>query len=287
MEINTSLSNLQINKLTPNIGAEIICKNVFENLSSNICNEIYKCLIENKVIFFRDQKISPTQHINFAKSFGDIEPPHPVYPHVDDFPEIVLLENDEKNPPDTDEWHTDLTFRPNPPFASILYSRIIPQYGGDTLWTCLSSIYEALPFELKKYLKTLKAVHDMGAFRNNFTENQPIGAAHKLNEGHQKFGSSIHPLIKTHPITKKNFIYINPSFTHHIIGMNATDSSNLLNYLFSFMNKPEFQIRFKWSKDTIAMWDNRCTMHYAIGDYMPNKRKMHRITILNDKREKK
>ena len=222
MEINTSLSNLQINKLTPNIGAEIICKNVFENLSSSICDEIYKCLIENKVIFFRDQKISPTQHINFAKSFGDIEPPHPVYPHLDDFPEIVLLENDEKNPPDTDEWHTDLTFRPNPPFASILYSRIIPQYGGDTLWTCLSSIYEALPFELKKYLKTLKAVHDMGAFRNNFTENQPIGAAHKLNEGHQKFGSSIHPLIKTHPITKKNFIYINPSFTHHIIGMNAT-----------------------------------------------------------------
>ena len=151
MEINTSLSNLQINKLTPNIGAEIICKNVFENLSSSICDEIYKCLIENKVIFFRDQKISPTQHINFAKSFGDIEPPHPVYPHLDDFPEIVLLENDEKNPPDTDEWHTDLTFRPNPPFASILYSRIIPQYGCDTLWTCLSSIYEALPFELKKY----------------------------------------------------------------------------------------------------------------------------------------
>ena len=128
---------------------------------------------------------------------------------------------------------------------------------------------------------------ETSVFRNNFTINQPIGAANKLNEGYQKFGSSIHPLIKTHPITKKNFIYINPSFTHHIIGMNATDSSNLLNYLFSFMNKPEFQIRFKWSKDTIAMWDNRCTMHYAIGDYMPNKRKMHRITILNDKREKK
>ena len=86
-------------------------------------------------------------------------------------------------------------------------------------------------------------------------------------------------------ITKKNFIYINPSFTHHIIGMNATDSSNLLNYLFSFMNKPEFQVRFKWTKNTIAMWDNRCTMHYAIGDYMPLHRKMHRVTVLNDKRE--
>ena len=203
MEIKIPLSNLQINKLTPNIGAEIVHKNIFENLSSKIYDEIYNCLIENKVIFFRNQKISPVQHIDFAKSFGDIEPPHPVYPHVNKFPEIVLLENDEKRPPDTDEWHTDLTFRPNPPFASILYSKIIPQFGGDTLWTCLSSIYEALPIELKKYLKTLKAVHDMGAFRNNYTKNQPIGAAYKLNEGHQKFGSSIHPVIRTHPITKK------------------------------------------------------------------------------------
>ena len=166
-----------------------------------------------------------------------------------------------------------------------MYSKIIPKHGGDTLWSCLSSIYEALPMELKKYLKSLKAVHDMGAFRNNYTKNEPIGTAHKLNEGHQKFGSSIHPIVRTHPITKKNYIYINPSFTNHIIGMDATDSSNLLNYLFNFMNKPEFQIRFKWTKNTIAMWDNRCTMHYAIGDYMPLHRKMHRVTVLNDKRE--
>ena len=129
MEINIPLSNLQINKLTPNIGAEIIGNNVFEDLSSKICDEIYKYLIEYKVIFFRNQKISPTQHINFAKSFGEIEPPHPVYPHVAEFPEIVLLENDDKRPPDTDEWHTDLTFKSNPPFASILYSKIIPEAG--------------------------------------------------------------------------------------------------------------------------------------------------------------
>ena len=146
------MSSFKINKLTPNIGAEIIGKNIFDNLTTTVCDKIYEALIENKVILFRDQKISPIQHINFAKSFGDIEPPHPVYPHVDEYPEIVLLENDEQNPPDTDEWHTDLTFRPNPPFASILYSKIIPQYGGDTLWTCLTSIYEALPIELKKYL---------------------------------------------------------------------------------------------------------------------------------------
>ena len=280
------MSAFQINKLTPNIGAEIVGTNLFDNLTKTVCDKIYEVLIENKVIFIRNQEITNDPHIKFAKSFGKIEPPHPVYPHVDQYPEIVLLENDEKSPPDTDVWHTDVTFKPNPPFASILHSKIIPPYGGDTLWSCQSSIYEALPNEIKKYLKTLKAVHDMGDFRNTYTNNEPIGTAHKLNEGHKKFGSSIHPIVKTHPVTNNNYIYINPGFTTHIIGLNATDSSNLLNYLFNFMNKPEFQIRFKWTNNTLAMWDNRCTMHYAIGDYMPNKRTMHRVTILNDKREK-
>ena len=279
------MSSFQINKLTPNIGAEIVGNNLFDNLTTTFCDKIYKTLIENKVIFFRNQEITNNQHIKFAKSFGEIEPPHPVYPHVDQFPEIVLLENDKNRPPDTDVWHTDVTFKPNPPFASILYSKIIPSSGGDTLWSCLSSIYNALPNDIKKYLETLNAVHDMGDFRNTFTKNEAIGRAKKLNEGFKKFGSSIHPVIKTHPITKKKIIYINPGFTNHIVGLNSTDSNNLLNYLFTFMNKPEFQIRFKWSEQTIAMWDNRCTMHYAIGDYMPFHRKMHRVTVLNDQRE--
>ena len=279
------LSNLKINKLTPNIGAEITCKNVFKNLSSKICDEIYKCLIENKVIFFRNQKITSEQHINFAKNFGEIEPPHPIYPSVDKYPEIVLLENDKNKPPDTDVWHTDVTFKPNPPFASILYSKIIPPIGGDTIWSSLPAIYEALPIDIKKYLESLNAVHDMGDFRNTFVKNEPTGYAKELNKGFQNFGSSIHPVIKLHPISKKKIIYINPGFTNHIVGLNAIDSNNLLNYLFTFMNKPEFQIRFKWTENTIAMWDNRCTMHYAIGDYMPYHRKMHRVTVLNDKRD--
>ena len=279
------MSAFKINKLTPIIGAEIISGNIFNNLNDEVCSEIYNSLIGNKVIFFRNQNITTEQHIAFAKNFGDIEPPHPVYPHIDQHPEIVVLENDEKRPPDTDVWHTDVTFKNNPPFASILYSKIIPSSGGDTLWSCLSSIYDALPNDIKKYLETLNAVHDMGDFRNTFVNNEHIGSAEKLNEGFKKFGSAIHPVIKIHPITKKKFIYVNPGFTNHIVGLNATDSNNLLNYLFTFMNKPEFQIRFKWTENTIAMWDNRCTMHYAIGDYMPHHRKMHRVTILNDKRE--
>ena len=134
------MSNFQVKKITPSLGAEIIGENIFNDLNSSLCNQIYDVLIENKVIFFRNQNLSNDQHIKFAKSFGEIEPPHPVYPHVNNYPEIVLLENDVKRPPDTDVWHTDVTFRANPPFASILYSRIIPSSGGDTLWSCLSTI---------------------------------------------------------------------------------------------------------------------------------------------------
>lgn len=276
-----------LEQITPTIGAEISNIDLSQDLSEEKLDQIYQDLIDYKVIFFRNQEISPKNHIALAKSFGEIEPPHPVYPHVKDFPEIVLLENDANNPPDTDEWHTDVTFKSDPAFASILYSKIIPPSGGDTLWCSLSAIYEALPSDTKKYLETLRAVHDMGSFRNNFIDDDNEKSAQNVNEGFQKFGNAIHPMVKVHPISKNKLLYINPGFTSQIVGMNMTDSNNLLTYLFNFMNKPEFQIRFKWSANTIAIWDNRCTMHYAIGDYMPHHRQMNRITVLNDKRDDK
>ena len=276
-----------LEQITPTIGAEISNIDLSQDLSEEKLDQIYQDLIDYKVIFFRNQEISPKNHIALAKSFGEIEPPHPVYPHVKDFPEIVLLENDANNPPDTDEWHTDVTFKSDPAFASILYSKIIPPSGGDTLWCSLSAIYEALPDDTKKYLETLRAVHDMGSFRNNFIDDDNEKSAQNVNEGFQKFGNAIHPMVKVHPISKNKLLYINPGFTSQIVGMNMTDSNNLLTYLFNFMNKPEFQIRFKWSANTIAIWDNRCTMHYAIGDYMPHYRQMNRITVLNDKRDVK
>ena len=271
-------------QLTPSLGAEITGIDLSNDLSNEQLNQIYDDLIKYNVIFFRNQKISPEKHIEIAKSLGTIEDPHPIYPHVEGFPEIVLLENDTNNPPDTDEWHTDVTFKSDPAFASILYSIIIPPSGGDTLWCSLSAIYEALPDDTKKYLETLRAVHDMGSFRNNFIESDNEKSAQNVNEGFQKFGNAIHPMVKVHPISKNKLLYINPGFTSQIVGMNMTDSNNLLSYLFNFMNKPEFQIRFQWTSDTLVIWDNRCTMHYAIGDYMPHQRIMNRITVLSDKR---
>ena len=286
LEINLKkMREYSLNPITPAIGAEISGIDLSLPLSQDQLDQIYQDLIDHNVIFFRDQNISPQNHVALANSFGEIEPPHPVYPHVKGFPEIVLLENDSNNPPDTDVWHTDVTFKSDPAFTSILYSKIIPPTGGDTLWCSLSAIYESLPNDMKKYLESLRAVHDMGDFRNNFINEDNIESAHKLNEGYKKFGNAIHPVIKKHPISNKKFLYINPGFTSQLVGMNMTESNNLLSYLFNFMNKPEFQIRFKWSANTVAIWDNRCTMHYAVGDYMPHHRQMNRITVLNDKRD--
>ena len=273
-----------IRQLTPSLGAEITGIDLSNDLSNEQLNQIYDDLIKYNVIFFRDQKISPEKHIEIAKSFGTIEEPHPIYPHVEGFPEIVLLKNDKDNPPDTDVWHTDVTFKSDPPFASILYSKVIPPVGGDTLWCSLSKIYDALPDDLKKYLETLRAIHDMGDFRNNYMQEDDIESAKKLNKGFEEFGHAIHSVVKIHPVSKKKFLYVNPGFTSQIVGMSTPDSNSLLTYLFNMMSKPEFQIRFHWTPDTLAIWDNRCTMHYAIGDYMPHQRTMNRITISNDKR---
>ena len=161
---------------------------------------------------------------------------------------------------------------------------MIPPVGGDTLWCSLSKIYDALPDDLKKYLETLRAIHDMGDFRNNYMQEDDIESAKKLNKGFEEFGHAIHSVVKIHPVSKKKFLYVNPGFTSQIVGMSTPDSNSLLTYLFNMMSKPEFQIRFHWTPDTLAIWDNRCTMHYAIGDYMPHQRTMNRITISNDKR---
>ena len=279
------MKQYHLNKLSPELGAEISGIDLSKDFNEEIQNKIYNDLIRYKVLFFRDQNITPQFHIEFAKSFGSIEEPHPVYPHVDGFPEIVLLENDKDNPPDTDEWHTDVTFKNDPPFASVLYSKITPEVGGDTLWSSLSKIYDALPNELKGQIENLRAIHDMGSFRNNYMNDDDKESSIKLNKGFQEFGNAVHSVVKEHPISNERFLYINPSFTSQIVGMTTTDSNNLLSYLFNFMCKPEFQIRFKWTPNTLVIWDNRCTMHYAIGDYMPNKRVMHRVTVLNDRRD--
>lgn len=273
---------LQVRSITPAIGAEITGVDLGQPLDTVTEDAIYRALIAHQVIFFRDQEITPERHMSFAQSFGALDAPHPIYAHVPGFERIVMLANDANNPPDTDGWHADLTFKPEPPFASILVAREVPEVGGDTLWASMYAAYDALPDGVKAHLDPMTAVHDMGDFRNNFTIGEASGD--RLLAATQRFGCAIHKVVQTHPVTGRKFLYVNEGFTVHIVGQTARESRRLLTYLLDHVNRPEYQIRFRWHAGSVAMWDNRCTQHYAVGDYLPAYRCMNRITVVTDRR---
>jgi taurine dioxygenase len=272
---------LKIEKITGAIGAEISGISLNRNLTSDVCDEIYDALINHQVIFFRDQDLSPEAHLQLAKSFGEPEPPHPVYPHIEGYENIVLLKSGGGDVPDTNDWHKDMTFKANPPFTSILHAVNVPTVGGDTLWSSTSAAYDNLPDAWKTHLEGLEAMHDIGTFRNDFYKKGGIEA---VNNALKDTGSAVHKIIDTHPVSGLKYLNVNQSFTRNIVGMIQGESDRILHYLYQHMAKPEFQVRFRWRNNSIAIWDNRITHHYAICDYLPNIRHMQRITVLDDKR---
>jgi taurine dioxygenase len=158
----------------------------------------------------------------------------------------------------------------------------VPPSGGATLRANMDRAFDTLPAEIRILVSRLSAVHDMGAFRNNYLkENNDIGA---LNKGMAAFGSAVHPVAPKHPVTGRQLLFVNRSFTQHIVGMLKAESDRLLEYLFSHIESANFQVRFRWRKGSVAMWDNRCTQHFAVADYLPAYRRMHRVIIDTDRR---
>ena len=274
---------MKVIQLTPSIGATISEISLNKDLNSETIEQIYSALIKHQVIFFRGQDISPETHLKLAESLGEIDPGHPVYPHVEGHQSIVLLKNDVNNRPDTNDWHKDLTFKSNPPFASILHGVKVPKVGGDTLWASMSAAYDELPNGWKEHLEGLEAIHDMGTFRNDFYKE---GGIDSVNNALKKVGSAVHKIIETHPISGLKYLNVNQSFTRNIINESQGPSDNILQFLYQHISKPEFQVRFHWEDNSIAIWDNRITQHYAVCDYLPELRHMQRVTVINDKRDK-
>ena len=142
--------------------------------------------------------------------------------------------------------------------------------------------YDALPAGMKEQLADLSAVHDMGSFRNEYLARE--NGVQALNEAMAKVGSAVHPMVRNHPVTGRGFLFVNQSFTTHVVGMSSHESHRLLRYLFDHINQPEFQCRLRWQANSLVMWDNRVTQHYAVADYMPHHRLMHRVTVIDDRR---
>ena len=273
---------MNVDLITPTIGAEISGIDLSQSLDQATQDRIYDALMKHLVLFFRDQDLSPQAQYDFATTFGTPVEPHPVYPHLPGYDRVVLFENDGDRPPDTDDWHTDLTFQRKPPFLSVLHAIDVPDTGGDTLWANMYAAYDTLPDGMQAQVAKLSAVHDMGAFRNDYLgDNEDVDA---LNEGLAHMGSAVHPVAPLHPVTGKRLLFVNRSFTQQVAGMLKADSDRLLQYLFSHIESPSLQVRFRWKKGSVAIWDNRTTQHFAVADYLPAYRRMQRVIISTDRR---
>ncbi len=274
--------SLSIDRLTPALGAEIGGFDPDAILDTSFVDELHGQLMEHHVLFLRDVDLSPTQMANLGRGLGTLGARHHSYVTHPENEDVVILEWKDDDLPDAAEWHSDMTYRESPPFASLLKAVIVPPAGGDTLWASMFSVYESLPSGMKDDLAELQAVHDMGAFRTPaFREAGNEG----ILEAYANARTAVHPMIEHHPVTGRPYLNVSESFTRFIIGMSAPEAGRLLTELFDRINRPEHHVRLRWKPNTIALWDNRGTQHYAVVDYLPNRRLMHRVAIATDTRQ--
>ncbi|ASN17469.1 MULTISPECIES: taurine dioxygenase [Pantoea] len=272
---------LAIKPLGPFIGAQVGNLDVSRPLSDAQFEQLYHALLRHQVLFLREQVITPEQHRALAIRFGDLHI-HPVYPHAEGVEEIIVLDTHQDNPPDNDNWHTDVTFIQTPPAVALLASKVLPESGGDTLWTSGIAAYEALSAPFKTLLVELRAEHD-------FTKAFPEYKHRKTEEAHRQWQQAVaknppvyHPVIRTHPVSGKKALFVNEGFTTRIMDISQKESDALLGFLFAHVTRPEFQVRWRWQPNDLAIWDNRVTQHYANADYYPARRVMQRATVLGD-----
>lgn len=276
--------HLVIEPYTPNIGAVVHDYDLADVDAESVRAELRKALAEFQVLFFRNQRLSPEQQIAFARVFGDPDKAKAFFPRHDTQKVIEVLEaKPGGNRYGTDQWHADITFVANPPTGTVLYSHVAPAVGGDTVWASATAVYDSLPRSLQLYLEELEAIH---SFEHSgwppFFESIPDGDAlyRKARSDHPPV---VHPVIRTHPVTGKKIVYVSPNFTDRIKGLPRQESDALLSFLFARFQRPEFQARLRWEKNTVAIWDNRATVHYAVTDYGDQHRLLHRITFGEDR----
>jgi alpha-ketoglutarate-dependent taurine dioxygenase len=267
----------RIKPLTPVIGAEIEGIDLEQPVADEAFTLIHDALIQHQVIFFRDQDISVEAQMNIGRRFGALVA-HPNDPGLQGHREVMIIHADESSKRVAGEsWHSDVSCDQEPPLGSILRIHTLPETGGDTLFASMYAAYDALSEPMKAFLGGLAAVHDGAPYYRSV--NQRIGR----DDGGRSYPRAEHPVIRTHPVSGRRAIFVNKMFTTHIVGIPKAESDAILAFLFGHVQQAQLQCRFRWQKDSIAFWDNRCVQHQAIWDYWPRTRSGYRVTIKGDR----
>lgn len=277
---------MEVRQLTCAIGAELVGVDLADAVrSDDLFGEIRAQLLKHRVLFLRKQRFSRAEHVAFARRFGELED-HPVVGSDPEHPGLVRIYKSPEQPNDRYEncWHSDTTWRDAPQFGAVLRCVECPPVGGDTMWVNMALAYERLPDVVKTQIADLRARHSIEA---SFGAAMPIEKRLALKA---QYPDAEHPVVRTHPDTGEKILYVNGFTTHFTnfhtparvrFGQDANPGAGeLLRYLVSQAYIPEFQVRWRWEPDSVAIWDNTATQHYAVMDYPPCHRKMERAGII-------
>jgi len=268
---------IEVRKLNPVIGAEIFGVDLSKDLGNQQFQEVHDALMENLVVFFRDQKMTIDQHKAFGRRFGKLHV-HPNAPQeLPEHPEILVIKADEKSKHVAGEvWHTDVSCDEEPPMGSILHMHTVPpDGGGDTMFANMYAAFDALSPPIKSMLERMTAIHDSAK-----AHGYRVKATDRSDRAYPRFE---HPVVRTHPVTGRKALNVNRGFTTRILQLKPHESEALLEMLYDHIETPEFMCRFRWQPNSVAFWDNRSTQHHALFDYFPYRRYGLRVTVAGDK----
>ena len=264
---------IEIEPINPVLGALIHGADL-NQLDDVAFAAIRGALIDHQVIFFRDQPaLAPETQIAFARRFGELHA-HPAAPHLEDHPELFVIHaHKDSQVANGNGWHTDVSCDERPPMATMLQMLLLPETGGDTLFASMYAAFETLSGAMQQFLSGLTAHHESEhIYRGRYADRG-------VEDSGRVYPDTDHQVIRTQPDSYRQALYVNPSFTTRINELSRSESRALLAYLYAHQQRVEFQVRFSWTDNAIALWDNRCTQHFALWDYWPQERKGHRVTI--------